>query len=118
MKALNIRTAVLATAFMFASAAAAQPPIEVEGALPQAEVSYADLDLGSPSGIDALERRVRTAASRLCFGYRGGDLEERQARRTCFTTAIASARGQMEQAVADFGRIQHAGRRTITVAVR
>ena len=117
MNALKIRSAGIAAALLVATAATAQPPIEVEGP-PQAEVSYNDLDLGSAAGADALRSRVRSAASRLCFGYRGGDLEERQARQTCFTTAVASARGQVEQAIADFGQTRLAGRRTITVAVR
>ncbi len=117
LKILGI-PAVLATAFLSSTVAAAQPSIEVEGAAPRAEVSFADLDLGRPAGVAALQSRVRAAARDLCLGYAGGDLEERMARQTCFATALASARPQVEQAVAEFGRTQLAGRRTITVAVR
>lgn len=118
MNRLNIRCVTLATALLFATAAPAQAPIDVAGGAPQASVSYADLDLRNPAGVAALRDRVRAAAARLCLSYRGGDLEERMARQTCFHTAIESARGQVEQAVADFGRTRFAGQSTITVAVR
>lgn len=118
MNALKIRAALFGTALLMAGAAAAQNPIQGEGAVPTIEVSYADLDLGSEGGVAALQRRVRAAASRLCLGYAGGDLEERMGRRACFNTALASAHGPVEQAIAEFGRTQLAGRATITIAAR
>ena len=115
-KTMSIPAAALAMALAPASAAAG-PPIEVDGP-PSAQVGFPDLDLGTRAGVAALQNRVRRAASRLCLGYAGGDLEERMGPQTCFRTAVASAQGQVEQAVADFGRTRYAGRRTITVAVR
>ena len=114
---MSIPAAALAMALAPATAAAGEPPIEVEG-VPTAQVGFADLDLASPAGVEALQHRIRGAAQRLCLSYAGGDLEERMGRRTCFRTAIASAQGQVQQAVAGFGRTGYAARRTITVAVR
>ena len=114
-RTLGIPAAAFAMALV--PTAAAPQPIEAEGA-PHTEVSYADLDLGSPSGVGALQGRIRGAARRLCMSNTGGDLEERMARRTCFIAALASTRPQVEQAIAGFGRIQLAGRRAVAVAAR
>ena len=41
-------------------------PVVVEGGVPTAIVSYADLDISSSSGLATLNGRIARAASRLC----------------------------------------------------
>jgi len=42
-------------------------PVLIEGGLPVAVVSYADLNISSPAGRHVLEGRVSRAASDLCL---------------------------------------------------
>lgn len=75
---------------------------EAKGAEPvvrQVEVSYADLDLASTKGVMRLERRVRTAVSRVCAQPRQGVLAT-NAESICRRSAAAGARSQIDRAVA------------------
>lgn len=109
--------ALFAAALMVPAAAAAQPMV-VEGGLPTISVTYADLNLASDAGRERLLARVRGAATRLCQNHLAGVTSEQIQRRSCYRAAIADARNQMNQAVADNGRTRLAGRATITVAAR
>ena len=111
-----IRSAGIAAALLVATAAAAEPPIQVEGP-PQAVVTYRDLNLGTSEGISALRGRVRAAAQRLCLDHRGGGVWERMTRQACFNRAVAGARLDVDRAIAQFGRTDYAGG-AITIAVR
>lgn len=115
-----LKIAGLAAALSLVSAAAlAAPPILVEGSSqPTATVSYADLHLGKPAGRATLEGRVRRAAGDLCRQIGVISLRQKSEEKGCMTFAIASARQQIEQAVADFGSTRYAGRREVVLAVR
>ncbi|MFW2831167.1 UrcA family protein [Sphingomonas sp. ID0503] len=51
-------------------------------------VSYADLNLSSKAGLLTLERRLRTAATRVCGTAPMRDLHEISAHRACMNQAL------------------------------
>jgi len=53
-------------------------------------VSYADLDLSSPAGANALYRRIQAAAKQVC-GHAGADLIEQSIWKACYRNAIGDA---------------------------
>jgi UrcA family protein len=61
-----------------------------------ARVSYADLDLTSTADRAALDNRLRTAASKVCFAVQTRDLAEASA---CRTASLIQARATMRDAV-------------------
>jgi UrcA family protein len=74
-----------------------------------AAVSYADLDLRTPTGIARLNRRVRQAAVRLCdSGINLYPVSYRERSLDCQAVALASAGRQIAQAV--FSAIRFAAR--------
>jgi UrcA family protein len=62
-------------------------------------VSYADLDLSSPAGIAAFDRRVAASVKQVCNGGTR-DLVEAAATRQCRAQASANAKAQQRTAVA------------------
>jgi UrcA family protein len=110
--ALAVAGLVLAT-----PALAQNEPVVSEGGLPIATVSYADLNIVSPAGRHALERRVMRAASGLCLENSRQPLSEFAAERRCFSLAMAKARIDIDLAVARAGT-QLASTRTIIVAAK
>jgi UrcA family protein len=95
MRTIVLTSAVLALA---AASPAIAGPIVVEANVPTAHVSYADLDLGTSAGFEALQSRVRDAASRLCLESGRTDLARAMAEQKCYTTAVASAQNQITAA--------------------
>ena len=94
-----------------------EKPVIVEGGRPTAIVSYADLDLGSRSGVATLNGRIYRAASHICFEDGRTDLATRLNYESCFNAALASAKVQVDRAVTDkFQRIASSG--AIKVAAR
>ena len=97
-------------------------PLIVEGVIeqPVIYVSYADLNLANEAGVARLNRRVRTAATRLCMqnGFQGVTQEMRD--HACRADALTNARRQIDIAVANFGKSQYAAAsgKTIAVALR
>ena len=92
-------------------------PMLVEGGLPVAIVSYADLNIASAAGRHVLEGRVVRAASDLCLESRRQSLSEFAAQHRCFSVAMAKARVDIDIAVARASG-QLASARTIMVAVK
>jgi UrcA family protein len=93
----------------------ASPIIVQDAVTPTARVSYADLNLHSDAGRQALEFRVRRAAGSLCFEDRNTDLVRWTIEHDCYREAIAGARPQIDAAVRSFAVIAAAA--TITVSV-
>ena len=94
------RTAIFAAAAacLFETIAAAAPPRE---AVTVEEVNYTSLDLESKAGREALERRIRAAAARVCAKYDlGSAATDPTVPRPCYRDAVTSARQQMRQVVA------------------
>ena len=110
--------AIAAAAVLMAAPALAQTePVVIEGGLPTARVSYADLNIGSPAGRHALEGRVASAAAGLCLENNRESIDEYMAEHQCFAQAMAKARSDIGLAVARAGT-QLASARTILVAVK
>ena len=92
-------------------------PVVVEGGVPTAIVSYADLDLSSGSGLATLNGRITRAASRLCLGNAHKDVDTKVFEARCFDTAMAGAKPQVERAIAEKS-LQLASNGAIRVAAR
>lgn len=71
----------------FVSAQAAQPARE----LPSVTVRYADLDLNTAGGVDALYGRLRAAARAVCDVRAGRPLVEANAALACYRQVLAAA---------------------------
>jgi|tagenome__1003787_1003787.scaffolds.fasta_scaffold19637005_1 UrcA family protein len=111
-------TVAAAGIFLAAAEGRAQvAPVVIEGSLPTARVSYADLDLTSPAGRLTLDRRVSRAASVLCLDNQRAPLDEFMAQRHCYSTAMSKARIDIEQAVNRAGT-RFASQATILVAAK
>ena len=115
MSHFNLRIGLFASAV--AAALMASPASATDS--PTVAVGYGDLDLGSPSGIAALNRRIESAARRLCEGHRStlgpwGIVMYRN----CFNGALASAQTQVSLAVARASGVQLANRPAIDVSRR
>lgn len=103
--------------------AAAQAPEEsltIEGRSPVAYINHGDLNLADANGIRALNRRVERAAWQLCseHGARRLDIIAILGTRSCRRGAVASARGQIDQAIAQAGATRLARRENVAVIVR
>lgn len=98
-----------------AGSAAAQPFAGAEA--PTAVVSFADLDIGSPAGLRALESRIHGAASRLCIRHGRKSLEAEFAERRCMSAAMSSAQAGIDQALADRA-VQMASRSKVQLSER
>ena len=107
--------AVLAGVVAMPAFAQGESPVVVEGGVPTAVVSYADLDLSSPSGLATLHGRINSAASRLCHEGGRKDLPMQSYEARCFKTAIASAKSQVDRVI---GEKAFASSGTIKVAAR
>lgn len=114
--------AAVMTAIIVPATAQAEQPLVVEGQLeyPAIYVSYADLNLAEKAGVDRLNRRVRTAATRLCVQPGLQSVGEEMRDQACRAEALDNAGRQIELAVANFGTTQFAAasERKIAVALR
>lgn len=86
--------ALLASGNIVAPAIAHDSPADV----PQARVSYADLNLASDSGVAVLKRRVASAIDRICDSG-SGTLREQMERHSCKTAAKRLADRDIDLAV-------------------
>jgi UrcA family protein len=94
-----------------------ETPVVVEGGRPTAIVSYADLDIGSASGVATLNGRIHRAAKHICFEDGRTDLATRLNYASCFNAALASAKVQVDSAAMEKSR-QIASHGAIRVAAR
>ena len=110
--------AVAGLALAASPALAQNEPVVIEGGLPTARVSYADLNISSPAGRHALEGRVTRAASGLCIENYRQTLTQFGAEQRCFSLAMAKARIDIDLAVARAGTALASTALIITVAAR
>ena len=104
LKALTAAGAVVASALLLSTASLASTASAAgDEGFPTAKVSYADLDLSNSTGADALQGRIKVAASGVCGANatRPAELAAIQADRLCVNGAIASAQPAFNQAVAE-----------------
>lgn len=82
-------------AFVGACAAAAVAPMSFAAApiesVPTLTVRYNDLDLSTPIGVNALYRRIATAASEVCPNHDIRDMHGASVAKRCRIEAIARA---------------------------
>lgn len=96
MKKLLLSSAIL-SAVISPAAASAQPAPQP----PTVVVSYADLDLGVPSGRATLEHRLAAAIRKVCpQRFDGGQVDEVLARTRCVRTATAQGHAQASLVIA------------------
>lgn len=108
MKAVLLPVLLTATLFGGQYAAQAQP-----SSSPRTEmVRYRDLDLTSPAGVAALDRRIASAITRVCEMPGVNDLTSASQERHCRANARFSANHQraVVLASANPGAIQLSGR--------
>src|SRR5688500_7658236 len=77
-----------------------------------ARVTYGDLNLGKPEGVQSLTARVRRAASNLCTESGRATLGRSVAERKCVKFAVSDAQSQIERAVAS----GHVPREVVTLS--
>ncbi len=113
-----VKTALLSAALIATPALGqGEGPVVVEGGVPTAVVSYADLDIGSAQGLATLNGRISHAASNLCFETGHKDLDRATFEARCFRSALAGAKTQVDRAIAD-RNMQLASGGAIKVAAR
>jgi UrcA family protein len=95
---MTMRKTILITATLFTAISAI--PASAQGPATQS-VSYAGLDLGTPAGRAALNRRVASAVEAVCGSYAGasgyetGEIDRcRAAARTGIETQLAALRSR------------------------
>jgi UrcA family protein len=104
MNIFNARTAIartgIAAAFALGTCLIANTAAAKDPTLNQVTVSYADLDLSKPAGAQALYKRIRAAASKVCTPrvtispiYRGRSFVK------CYDEVMASAVAQVNRPV-------------------
>jgi UrcA family protein len=95
------KTVVLLGSLLFASSSVfAQPAVVVtRGAAPFEVVSYADLNINSPSGQDRLVHRIRSAAEGICLENSKEQVKFYMERHECFSTALKNGLSQMDRAI-------------------
>jgi UrcA family protein len=120
MKRVNLAAALLATVaatLTVSTAAQAQGEVVVE-ARPTIQVSYADLNVASKTGLATLKGRVRAAATQLCDANSINLLRERAAAEQCRNEAIEGASEQIAFAANNGGSaVAAASQAASTIAV-
>lgn len=82
---------VTATAVALVGFAASNAALAGEPGVTRVAVSYADLDLGKPQGVDTLYARLKGAAKAACGDADARDLREKALVRECRDEALSSA---------------------------
>lgn len=110
MNRINIAAAgfaLAATALIVPAAVFAQDaPITVQADPERVTtwVSYGDLNMSSPAGLDTLRSRVRGAAERICIHDGVEPLKFEMDGRRCYREAVAGAETQIGQVLASLDR--------------
>jgi UrcA family protein len=97
-----MRTNLIETAWVAAALLAASPvtPVRADESK-SVSVSFADLNLASEAGRDALHRRIERAAEQACAAAKANSTTRIQSQyRSCLTQARASATRQVEASIA------------------
>lgn len=87
--------ALAATALAFVGSAAVAAPVTQAR---EVTVNYADLNLESAAGVEALYARIRAAAKQVCGTAQLNDFYAQADMRACRETAIANAIAKVDNA--------------------
>lgn len=96
------RTTIFLAALAATAATVSFPAFATEAA-PTTEVRYADLNLATAGGAQALKARVERAAKRVCRIDGDRTLASAAQAKACTSIAIAKAMPQVELALANAG---------------
>lgn len=110
---------ISACALGLATAANAESPVTITAPGIQVEaVSFADLNLGSETGMSAIKNRVRAAAYRVCNlnHSRVDPLAQQLEGKSCFRSAVSDAYAQLDRV--SLARANGATIATATLIVR
>lgn len=88
---------IVAGLLLASSPVAAQDVVVVSP--PFERIAYADLDLLSQAGSDALEARIRNAASNLCVESGFKSLAVKRLEQNCFNAALTDGLNQAERII-------------------
>jgi UrcA family protein len=91
---------IIVSALATAAAIKTAPALAAPSSNAVTVVRTADLDLSSPAGKRALERRLVNAAHQVCDTASSFDLKARNAERACRDSVIATARAKAGTIVA------------------
>jgi UrcA family protein len=95
-----VRSTFLALAALAATASAAPAIAQSSDSV---AVGYGDLNLSSPAGREAFERRVGAAARQVCGEYQPLELKMIALSRACRARALAAGQAQFGQSLAAGG---------------
>lgn len=91
MQTLTLRRLVTATAVALVGLSSAGIAQAADPGQTSITVTYADLDLAKPQGVDTLYARLRGAAKAACGDYDARNLREKALVRECREEALANA---------------------------
>lgn len=97
----GLAVALIAAAGLFSTSASASAAARADtpsAASRSVAVSYAHVDLGKPSAVDALYRQLARTAERVCGSYEPRNLRERDDWRRCREAAMSEAIAQLVEA--------------------
>ena len=100
--AYALAPALLSTVALFAVIGAAATPASAREAGASAAITFADLDLMTPAGQKALERRIEKTARGVCGldQITTGSRIPSRSQRACYDQALQSTRTQVAAAIA------------------
>ncbi len=90
----------LAAGFVAAALLCAAPTVNAEPVVRHERVSYADLDLNTPAGVQTLQRRIRAAVKVVCGPTPElRELNEMRAEQACRYRALQQANAKVEAVI-------------------
>jgi UrcA family protein len=96
----DVRTltfAALATICLAVAATTVRAADMSSDSVPMKTVTYGDLNLANPQGVERLYRRIVGAAQQVCSALNGRSFEEKQQFSICTTQSIARAVAAVDQ---------------------
>lgn len=103
---------------VLASPALAEVVVVVADPVPTIRVSYADLNLGTQSGVDRMRTRINSAAGTLCLTNDVEPVKIRSARKACFNHAKADGYSKLDRLLAERQNGTAIAAATLTISAR
>lgn len=94
MKLFSTFASIIVLGFATANVANADPQ-----SAQSLTVQFGDLDLDKAQGVDALFKRIKNAAERVCLPVRGQTLIEKQQYSSCIDVALSTAVARVDRPV-------------------
>ena len=94
MNHLSTFASIIVLGFATVNVANAEPP-----SAQSLTVQFGDLDLDKAQGVDALFKRIKNAAEKVCLPFRGQTLIEKQQYSSCIDVALSTAVARVDRPV-------------------